>query len=273
MIAEFSSSPKTAQNMVLDILSTNPSLTAKRIFNMAKKRHMCGIKYRTFHKHLIRFLDIGMLERNEVKEYMLSPKWIGNLRSFIDRVDIKQQNNKWDINNSDNVNFITFYNLHEFSEFIISFRKDTISNLENADLFFLGDHLWLSLFYLGDIADGLQKLKKRKLRYHIKVRGDTRLDRAVVNMYKSFGAEEAKSGVKDDGDYVIYIYGDVMILMTRPRNIRIEIDKVFQTTNNLTDLNLGRLFENIIMRPSIFHATVIKNRKIVENYKSLIKIL
>ena len=75
MLALFDYGKKTAKNLIISSLSETWPLSAKKLYNMLKKRHAVGFTYQAVHFALKELVQQGILACQK-RQYMLSPEWV-----------------------------------------------------------------------------------------------------------------------------------------------------------------------------------------------------
>jgi len=258
---------------IIEVLSMNFPLGAKKVYNMLRKRYQTSSTYTAVYQHMQELVDQGVVLKSGV-EYMLDSKWINRLSNFADNTKINYSvaNDFVSGSKDEMVKTLEFKSLKEFDEFLLNFRKKFIetSHMRSInEVYFLGDHTWGPLMNMRYRVEELKNIKQRGIKYHTLVRGSTQLDMYMQNFYSKFGTGSVKIGVETKKDEMIFIFNDIVIRVLCPSDIMEKIDKIFSTSKSIEDLNMIDLVENINNKDGNFIIIIIKDAKFAEEQKRI----
>ena len=103
------------KNKVLEILSINPDISAKKIYNQLKSKYGINITYQGVHKLLNELVEDKVLEKNE-REYKINLPWLDNIQLHSSNLRKKVINFKSSNLNTKNISISP-------KEFIISYDQ------------------------------------------------------------------------------------------------------------------------------------------------------
>jgi hypothetical protein len=259
-----------AKDQIIGLLAEQFPITAQKLYNLMKKRYLTGLTYHAVYKHLNE-LAAKKVVIKEGTEYRLSGEWMENTQRFLNGMEANYAAQKLNGASIETVRLLSFKSQTDFYSFIEGVRESFISENKGKEIFWMGNHAWAPLFFMNSTADGIKNAKKNGVNYYICIRGGTALDKTVAEFYKSMGVNFVKFGTGNENSYTIYIYGNELILVDHPLGVSDQIHAVFKRTKSPNDIDLGRLYQNVMQKEQPVHVMVIKNREFVERYKNAIK--
>ena len=259
-----------AKDQIIGLLAEQFPITAQKLYNLMKKRYLTGLTYHAVYKHLNE-LAAKKVVIKEGTEYRLSGEWMENTQRFLNGMEANYAAQKLNGASIEAVRLLSFKSQTDFHNFIESMRTNFVNENAQKEVYWMGNHAWGPLFFMNSTAEGLTAAQKHGVKFHICIRGGTPLDKMVADFYKSLGIESVKYDIGGENNHMIYIYGNELILVDHPPCISGQIDAVFEQAKKMSDIDLGRLYQNVMQKEQTIQAIIIKNSVFVERYKKIIK--
>jgi len=266
------------KSQIIEVLSQEFPLTARKLYNALRKRCMTSATYHAMYQHVQELVGQGVIVKDGV-EYRLDGKWINNTLEIAQRTEIKYSrtcgNNVLRIpDDIQNVRLLTFDSMKQFHQFIAEYKRQFVeSAAEGSEIYWLTNHIWWTLLYMYDYTDMTSKAMGKKMDYHLAIRGNKPLDKAVENFYKNMGVKGVKIGVNNADSSVIGIYNDTMFMIVYPEDLLRSIDEFFLKTDSTDNMKVMNFFNSIMNSENKIFMVMIKNKYFVDSQKKLIKSL
>ncbi len=233
----------TTKDRILSVLSASWPLSAKKIHAALKRQGKAGITYQAVHKSLQALVADGVLSK-QGSEYMISLRWVGELKRFTSRVEQSYSGTGaalfGDIKNvevSGDVSILTFESVESADRYVLNFPRKT-----NKAAIGHARHFWWALLYLKGSFDSQTKRLLGKT-YGL-CQGDTVLDRWCVNFENAIGMS-ATAGADCAKTCDIYVYDDYVIQVFMPLDIVEKIDSFYEETKDMFSVDFRKLISTI----------------------------
>lgn len=270
VLVQWNGEASEAKEQIIGILAEQFPLTAKRLYNLMKKRYMSGTTYHAVYKQLRELVKKGVVVKNGT-QYRLSEEWMVNTRRFLSTVENNYAAEKLNGASVDCVRLLSFKSQTDFYNFIESMRNNFIRENKSKEILWVVNHAWGPLFFMNSAAESIKEAKKNGIKFYMCIRGGSMLDKVVADFYKSMNIKHVTYNIGSKNNYSIYIYGNELILVDHPQDVSEQIDVVFKRTKKMSDINLGRLYQCVMQKEQPVQAIIVKNRRFVERYKNTIK--
>jgi uncharacterized SAM-dependent methyltransferase len=261
----------TTRDKVISIISTNPDIKTVMISNLLKKHYGVNISYQAVHKLL------KQLEQEEVlqvysKNYRLNQDWINNLKMFIDKLQNQHGSSNPTIRSlkkEGDALTVKFKTLSEMDNFLISFENDWISNPDNKNQVVVWQqwHNRFPIMYPQDKYKSAKEFEKQDIPHYILCRGDTVLDNWAVNFYQEKNIF-VRNGMQCSESCETGIYGDIIVEMFYSTESIMKIEETYASTSKIEDLNLHKLFSDVLLKEGDFYIHLQKNKTIADQVKN-----
>jgi hypothetical protein len=282
MIGQISVNHSSSRNQIIDILGNGFPLTAKKLYNKAKKLYRCEIGYVTFYKHIKKLMKDGVLEENNL-EYNLSSKWIQNncnkFRLLESNKFLETINKIMISKRTDHSEMLTFSSHKEFSKFTRLHLTHFLSNL-NKDgkntVCWVTDHTIVGLLGIEKSSATAKLMKEKGVEYYSVIDGKTPLDEFTKTMYKIIGYKNVKIGVSNKFGMNIGIYNDIAICIIRSSHIKEQINATYNKTLGSEKIYskipeaIAELTKFINSSNTPIQVIITKNPVLVRSYKKYI---
>jgi len=127
------------------------------------------------------------------------------------------------------------------------------------------NHAWIPLFLNNEKYQSLKKVCDETELYDL-TRGSTVVDKWCVDYFTKRGANE-KMGVDVANTIDLAIIDDHVIQVFYPLHIKQELDTIFSSVKNISELDTGELFEKVFMKPARITIHVIRDKHLAEQLR------
>jgi len=267
---------KSTRAMILQVLTEEFPLTAKKIYNKIKSSGS-SVTYHAVYDRISELVKEGVLKKTELK-YIISPKWIVNINKQLNQIIIKYSALSDDklykgIRNLSSASILTFHSMKEIGDYIRNYKYEILTEQEGQKITicWLVDHMVAAIANLGDKPIYYETTKTKNLTHYTLVRGSTSLDKAIFNFYSKFAVTKAKYGVKDNLK-INYVgtYNDTVMIFMIPHDLDVEIQKFFKKTKSIDKMDIKKL-NKIYNRKAKIHIIVIKEHELADYVTNYIK--
>ena len=274
MLPMLATSDKSVENLILNTVKDNPDVSAKRVYNSITK---AGITV-TYHKVFEKMQDMvkkGIMVKND-RLYSVSNVWVERTTRFMYNIE----NNNLKVNESGfkhvskigQAKLLEFESFENFMDFWNEIRTKFVNFREpnkNDVIMWMGNHSIGPLLYSRKRIGVLNKIKNKKIKYYIAIRGKSKIDEHLIKFYKSQGIRNVAAGVKDFSKNSIYIYNDNVIILFSNEVLE-NIDKLCNSIDDVNNFNNKTEICNLIERKHTVNAILINDKKMSKLYKDMI---
>jgi|SRR3989344_1223202 len=249
---------KSTKNQIIQVLSEEWPLSAKKIHNLLSRKHSTNSTYQAVHKAVSELVADSVLSK-ESNEYRLNPVWIEKTKELSEHLSkIYEMNSK-----GSNIALPTLYDVDKF--LLNTMLNNPPKEGEKPFLGLHWCHFWVPLFFsISEYRKIAELLPKYDL-YAIS-RGDTKIDRWCGKFWGGKGTNH-KTGVDCAHIADLIIYKDMVIQVFYPQEIRKELDSFYSKNSSPEDLDAYKLFENIFQKPTKINITITQNPELAEQLK------
>jgi len=259
------------KQQIIDVLSSEFPLTAKKVYNVLKKRYQIGSTYIAVYQHMQELVGQGVVVK-EGLEYRLDGKWIRNTRAAVESMENNYESAETKTKEAESIKLLTFRNQKDMFAFLATFRQRFFDSAKSGDeVLWLGNHTWGPLFYMATTVAPIKEAIAKGIKFYIAMRGDTSLDRAMVRFYKRIGIEDVMCGTEPLDNRLIYIYGDTMLFIEDSHDFSVEMSEIFKCTERIEEMDLANIYEQLMRRGGMIQVMIIRNPDLVKKYINYIK--
>ena len=124
----------STKEKIIEILSKEWPLSAKKIYNQLLKDHKLSITYQATHKALKELLESKVLEKRK-EGYLLNKEWADKLENFSEKIkdELEQRNENKEIKT---IQKLTFNNHLEFLKFHLDFMEEVVKKDKKLEMVF-----------------------------------------------------------------------------------------------------------------------------------------
>ncbi|MBI2675433.1 MAG: hypothetical protein HYX24_03175 [Candidatus Aenigmarchaeota archaeon] len=254
---------KSVRNAIIDILSVERSLTAKKIYNRVRINGH-HVSYQAVHKTLKEMTEAGVLIR-QGKEYTISLSWVETINQFANKMKsvYSQTITAMEVLFKDHSN-LTFNTVMEmyryFLEFLSSERCRQVMG-EDISLGYL-NHMWFSFIGTEDEQQQFREFMKKATGI-LFIRGNTSIDNLLAAYYTEVGKDvKVYFGVETKLDFDRIVIGNFIIDVYIPEDIEKVFDLTYSSANVLSDARLSSLYETILYKQAEINVMISLNSKL-----------
>jgi hypothetical protein len=255
----------STKDLVFRILITDQNLKLIELKNLIKKRYGKAVTFQGVRQAVNELIEDKVLEKKD-KTYNINKMWVLEAKKTISQIENNIINIKKHMEfESIEGEFSTykFNNLNELMIFWQHIVDEWFSNFKKGDYninCWQGQHLWEILIHFDREKKIMEQMIKKGIKSYTLIYSDTPLDNYTRRFYESIKIKtrNINSQKEFDNEYYVGTYGDIIIQTKYPKKTSEEINKLFQKTKSLEDLNIKKLHD-IINKPIEIKLTVIKN--------------
>lgn len=245
---------ETVKSKILKLLIHDYNLRPKQIHIRLTKE---GVRssYQATYKALMEMLDDKILEKNDYG-FRISLMWVNNLKNFIKDIEIHYSTDNDPLkkiihsSSADGCFLLThFKSIKEMDEFLFSFIS-----YDEGFLAFV-KHPWFPLIHSKEIASYSSKQKIEKT---VIFSNSTSLDKDCRRFFKKLGE---KTPVCENfmPNQSFSIYGNYIVQAFFERELMKYLDKVFENTKKISDLDLVEFNKNFFEKQTTITTITIYN--------------
>jgi hypothetical protein len=266
---------KSTRAQILDILTEDFPLTAKKIYNKIKNSGH-SVTYHAVYDRISEMVKEGVLIKRDL-QYLIDPKWIVQINNQLNKIMIKYSPLSDDkmykgIRDLSSASVMTFHSMKEMGEYIRNYKYAILNEQEGqkVTICWLVDHMVAAVANLGDKPIYYETTKQKNLTHYTLVRGKSPLDKAIQTFYNKFTVTRTKIGVKDKLQINVGTYNDTVLIFMIPHNLTDEIEKFFKATKSIEKMNIIKL-NKLYNKKSKIHIIAIKEHAFAEYVREYIR--
>lgn len=257
-------SPKTIRDAIVSLLSEEWPLSAKQILNRGRKEFGFSVSSQAVYKALKQLENESIIRKNG-EGYLLDFQWIKKTRQIVE--ELHQTYSLYNENNHDRQNSFSVSTLHEADKFLLNLiLRQQPTNTKESPLIMHWSHYWVPLLLsLNDY----KKIKDEFIRFEVfgLVRGNTLIDRWCQDFWTKAGVQ-SKCGIDVASTCDLLVYGDTVIQIFYPEEIKKNLEEFFSTVTKIEDLDLYALFEGVFQKKTNIQILVHKNPALAQQLTS-----
>ena len=264
------------KDVVIKILSHEWPLTIKKIYYKIKKEYNLGVSYQAVHKVVNQLVEKKVLEKSK-KEYHISLEWVENLGSLAKNLKESYSKNKP----------LILHGLVDFEEKedYVTLDFETLGDAENyrkklqAEYMlkphpkppYCGEtaHLKSPLVYSEKSINVLNLVESSKTDCYIIVRGDSEVDKYCARYYRN-SLVRVRTGVDYKANCEVMVIGEVIFQEYIPESTLSMLDELYKKTQDISEINISRFFNEIYNRKEVVKVIVYKNKEIANELRNSI---
>ncbi len=254
------SSSKTTKEIIIDVLSKEWPLSARKIYSVITKNHNLSISYQATHKALKELLQQNVIVKNQ-NNYQLHSDWINKLNEFGQRLKNEYESNNKEIKS---VQKFIFKAPVDFIKFHFDFLEKLIETDGKVDFVFFCRHMILSppLAISGEEYNKLKNLSK-KFNWIIVCGSATNFDKWASRYWKQLGVK-VKLGVEIPTNSMLIVNNDYVIDVRISKRSREEWDKLVNTNK---DFDIKSMTEVLLSERSKMIVLITKDKELADMLK------
>ncbi|MFA6268881.1 MAG: hypothetical protein WCW13_06880 [archaeon] len=248
-------SGSSCKDVILQVLLEEWPLSPKEVFNRVKRLSKEDVSYQAVHKAIV------LLEKSKVLskvggKYSIDVKWVENLSTFTDFLKKNLSSDKVGFNLGRKMIFSTVYEVDQFlcelGKFLAPTKTDAVALYWN--------HFWIPLFFDNKTYREMKDLIV-SANYYAVTKASTPLDNWCASFWKGIGLKE-KTGVKEAYDTDMFVCRDFIVQVFYPYEIKKEIDKVYKSVKNVSELDVNKFFRTVFEKKTRIPVLISKNEEV-----------
>ena len=271
VIPELGKKPKRVKDMIISILMDEYPLTAKKVFNVLKKRYGISITFQAVNKSVKILVSQGVLQKRG-RDLSINRKWVFELRDFVETLQEKCFSERAlpsKIKDIGDVRVYRFDNLLDQDKFWCKLHDKWILEEGNKDkrpATWWGGHCWWVVGQLDNEDKLVRQMVKYKTPMHWLSKGNAFLDKLASKYYVGKYLHY-KYGDKDsDRSVYIMAIGDYIFESTYPPNILKKLERFYKEVKTAKDMDLGKIMK-ILRQNADIRMTVMKNKVLADQLR------
>ncbi|MBU2441533.1 MAG: hypothetical protein KKA43_04330, partial [Nanoarchaeota archaeon] len=242
----------TTKDYIITILGFDWPLTIKKMFNLIKKRYAHKVTYQAVYKTVKELEEKGVIERKK-QGYQINLKWLKDVHRYTETIETNYYTKNRltliegikDAKQEGNINILTFETLFDVEKYLYYLQKHYIlSSKKKESVCVHHNHEWRPLFYLRAEYNWINKIASSGHKTYVLCAGNTIIDKWCANFYKSIGCN-IKTGVNCASTCELIVFGDVVIQIYLPGEIKNYLNKYFSKCINIEKISHKDLIENV----------------------------
>lgn len=268
-IAVYRKSKKTTKDNIINILSYEWPLSARKVFYMLKKNYGQSITYQAVYKALSQMLDDKIIKKSK-NSYSLSLDWVKDIhdQTEIIRVNYFSENHTSMFSNKEFIRMLVFKTWFDVEKYLYYLQKNYITKSKKKQVIcYHHCHEWRPLFYLRAEYNWVKKLRKLGHKTYTLCAGNQFTDKWSKNFYEKAGAKiKLNAKISETSDTLIF--GDLVIQIYIPLELKQALKKELKKIKSLEDIKPVKLISNIFEKKSQIKVIINKDEKLAEELKN-----
>lgn len=264
----------TTKDYVISLLSHDWPLTAKKLYNLMKKRYSHNVTYQAVYKVLQELLKQEIIKKTE-QGYEINLYWLKEVHSFTEIVETNYYTKNRlrliegvkDARKEGNINILTFETLFDVEKYLYYLQKNYIQGSNKKEAICVHhNYEWRPLFYLRAEYNWIRKISDKGCRTYILCANNTAIDQWSASFYKSLGCK-VKTKVNCASTCELMVFGNFVIQVYIPSLLKSSFDKYFIKIKKIEDINYNKLVEDIFEKKTEIQVVINKDKNIAEQIK------
>jgi len=225
---------KDAKEAIIDILSKQWPLTAKKIYFEIKKQHHLPITYQAIHKALNYLIEETVIKK-EGMEYALSFEWLDSLKKFSEKTQARYFNKKF----KNEKKIMEYFKKNKHMEFYFETNKELgdfvineflkFPNTNKKPAVYRWRHMYCLIGLPDELFDSLRKGIGNEKQYILCQKKDS-FDVFLAETYKKMGGN-VKLGVMCARAHDTFVRGDFELRVFWSHDPMQDRDELYKTFN------------------------------------------
>jgi hypothetical protein len=270
VIPEANVKDRTTKDLIFTILVEDKPKTLTQLHREIKRKYAVSVTFQAVIKAVNSLLSHNVLVKNE-RVYSISKDWIFETRNFFDKLYTDHFKVNKPIKKIELGKEVTVYTVHNlleldrlWNDLLTNWAKNEKRDKRNC---WKGRHAWwlMPRLHEEDILHDFM-IKQGIKTYNLWTK-NTPLDKQATNYYSKkneFAKIDKKINLKYD--YHIAAFGDSVIKFEIPQKVSKNLEKIYQKTKKLEDLDIKNAIDAFKQNSEI-EFTVIKDKMIADKIK------
>ncbi len=246
---------------IIDILSTDWSLSLKEIYSRLKNKYGVSVTYQAAHKHLHNLVEEKIVSNNE-KKYSLELDWIKNSSARFSHLEKNYTKHQFSQQLPQKIVFNSYYEMYSFVEEAL-FNK-VIPTL-GKPVCFIDRHWWNTTILTKEQVHKLEEITKNNEYYCIAKCGGP-LDIIFMNFWKSYGMH-VKTEENLSVEHGTIIIGDVFIQILYPKDFQKVMDELANSAATLAEINLKKMQSELVYKKTEIIFLITEDKSIADRIR------
>lgn len=251
--------------LVLEVISRNPFIRAKKIFNISKK--MCGgerFSYQYLFKLLSELVDAGVLTKTDL-QYSINDAWLKERKITMEYLVARPASPVETVYSSEDLQITRFKCLWHLQKFWSYQFMVFASKLRERELYWKNPHCWWLIISPMDEENTIKEINSRGVTKSIGwITSDTCHDLDAAEYYKRRG--RLVTVKKEKNDEVVEVYGDYIFYCKLPSELLSRMNKLYEKKSPNDD---GE-FSELMVSEADLELRIFRNKELAKAYREKI---
>lgn len=260
----------STKDQIINVLSYDWPLSARRIYNFVKKKYSNGVTYQAIYKAISQMLAEKILIKTK-EGYQLNLVWIKEIHDQTEMIRVnyysEQRATLLDNENMDSIRVFIFKTWFDVEKYLYYLQKNYIAKAKEKQIVCVHqNHEWQPLFYFRADYNWYEQIRKLGHKTLKLCSGSSAADRWASDVYKKFGAK-VKTNAKCADNSEIMVFSDLVIQVYIPEDLKKKLDEALIKAKKLEDLDLHWLIQNVFEKDTEIKVVINKDAKIADEIR------
>lgn len=260
----------TTKDQIINVLSYDWPLSARKIYNLVKKRYGNGITYQAVYKAIVQMLQEKILAKTK-EGYQLNLKWIKEIHDQTEMIRAnyysEQRATLLDNENLDSIRVFIFKAWFDVEKYLYYLQKNYVKNSKEKQMICVHQsHEWQPLFYFRAEYNWFDSIAKQGHKTLKLCSGNSFADRWASEIYKKLGAK-SKTNAKCADNCELMVFSDLVIQIYIPEELKRNLEQALNKVNKLENLDLNWLIKNVFEKETEIKVVINKDKKIADEIR------
>ena len=263
---------KTTKKRIIEILSKEWPLTAKKIYNNLKKEYSLSITYQAVHKTMDQLVEKKVLIKKE-REYIVNVKWLEGIEEFIENIKSEYAKNMHlfgikNFNKEGDTQTFIFESLGDAEEYRKKLQKEYILQpMPKPPYCGISKNYKSPLVYSEKSLKILDLIKENLTSCYMIIKGDTIIDKWCANYYRNNPLVMIKTGIDLSNNCETMILGDLIFQTYIPQKTQEFISSQYKNAKKNADINVPLFYKEIYRKKQNIKVIVLKNPELAKQLR------
>jgi predicted transcriptional regulator len=253
-----------SKDLILSVLTQEWPLSAKEIFLKVQKESSKEVSYQAIHKLLNLLVDEKVILKNENK-YLINCSWVSSQNELL----LKLSKNLLEGAVVSPLNQeLVFNSIYECDTFLANL-KSILNPGKDDELALIWYHFWIPLFFSKNTYRTMKEILTGSKFYAI-TPNNSPIDKWCADFWGKLGINK-KVGVKDVPNISMLIFGDLILQVFYPVEIKKALDEVYNSTDDPSKLDIDNFFTTVFEKKTRIPVLISKNKEVADELMKQIK--
>lgn len=260
----------STKDSIIDILGSQWPLSARKIYFVLKKNQNISSGYQAVYKAIQEMVSEKIILK-EKEGYVLNLDWVKDIHNKTELIRVnyysKKQTVLFDSEDSEAIKVLMFKTWFDVEKYLYYLQKNYVSSSKDKEIICVHhSHEWRPLFYLRAEYNWMNQLNKLNHRVYILCSSNSEIDKTYADFYRKAGAK-VKIGEKCAETCEIMCFGDLVIQIYLPENLRTKLDSLFSRAKNSDELDKLTLIKDVFEKESEIKVMIYRDKNLAKQIR------